>query len=218
MTEPRTFYIWKTSNELEGDTTPNWKGTNYDTWYLHVKNDQTVTKTEFFFLNEIQEHIRKTFKLSPREFPRPEIITAAPINLSSIREISGLDLNQSINVTNLNYEGLIKKEVLFVKSYKDKDFAKGENLFIDISYKKIIEPDSIDFRRKRAFIGELRRTKLSEYQAEFPSLKFDAAIIDYFTYEVNPACNRSFDELFDDYEIEQEAFGYEAFLDAQHDI
>jgi len=218
MTEPRTFYVWKDNVTSPFSPKIDWRGDDFDTWLFYVKSELTVTKTTFTLLQEVEAHVRKTFKLLSREMPRPKIIAAAPQNLSSIQDILNLEYDQSVKINGLNFDGLMKKDILFVRSVQDKDFTNSENLYIDIAYKKIIDPDNKNYSSERKFLGELRRLKLSEYQKQFPDLKFTAATINYFSYNLNPACNRTFEELYKDFELEQEAAGYDAYLGSKYDF
>ncbi len=216
MTEPRTFYIWKDNVFSPFSSKVDWRGESYDSWFFYIKSEQTVTKTIFSMQQEVEKHIRKEFKLSSREMPRPKILAAAPQNLSSFKDIQDLEYDQTIKINGLNFDGLMKKDILFVRSLQDNDFENGENLYIDIAYKKILDPNNKDYKSDRKILGDLRRLKLAEYQQKFPEMKFSAAVIDYLTYNLNPACNRTFEELYDDFEEEQMEAGYDAFLDSKY--
>lgn len=90
--------------------------------------------------------------------------------------------------------------------------------YIDISYKKIINEPREEDRNRRNFLSELRKRTLAEYQSQFPGLGFGASIISYRTYNLNPACSRSFEELYQDYEREQEAAAYGNYLDSLYGL
>lgn len=218
MNESRTFYIWKANFLSPLSSKIDWRGESHDTWFYYVKSDSNLTKTTFFTQQEVEKQIRKEFKLSTREFPRPKILAAAPKNLGSIEDVYELDFDQTIKVNGLDFEGLMKKDILFVRSVQDDDIENGENLYIDISYKKILDPNNRNYKSDKKNSGDLRRLKLSEYEKRFPEMKFTASVLDYLTYNINPACNRTFEELYEDFELEQLEAGYDAYLDSKYGL
>lgn len=219
MNEPRTFYVWKENILNPFSTKIDWRGLSLDFWFIYIKFEHTIIKTEYLELQDVEDYIRKTYNFLPRERPRPLIIAAAPQNLDSINELVDLDYEIPVKVSELNFDGLMKKDVLFIRSEQNKDLSNGENLYTDIAYKKIIDPEvKKSYKYYRIFLSALRISKLSEYERQFPDFKFESAIITYYTYKINPACNRTFEELYEDFESQQLMAGYDSYLDYRNGI
>ncbi len=208
-----TFYVWKIDPMGNLSNPLKWHGLYEDTWFLYEQSKNRVTKTNHFLLIEVEQEINKVYANIGQVRIRKEIIPASPRNIGSNPKIAELNYGQSTEVKSLDFAGLMKKDVLYIRSYQDKDLGIFENLYIDVSYKKIISEQNTDIRNRRYHLGDLRRKTLAEYQSRFPQLEFRASIISYHTYDINPACFRSFEELYEDFEREQESAMYGNYLD-----
>jgi hypothetical protein len=215
------LYIWKEGASFSPFSTDgNWRGTYMDSWFIYSKTDEAITKTMCFTQYEVEDYVYKEYR-SIKKSPY-KIIQAAPQNLDLFK-FDDLEYNKSTIMPGLNFDDLMKKYVLYVRSVQYDNMGESENLYIDISYKKIL--DSYDFKkfnnnisRRESLLSairkaknndaskeetppiDIRKIKLLEYQQKFPDMKFDSEVIPYFTYNINPACNRTFEELYDDYD------------------
>lgn len=213
LLQTQTFYIWKSDPLWKHRSSIKWQDLHRDTWFLYEPAKNRVTKTMHMTLEEVGADIYKTYPRDKKERTRYDIIPAAPINIGSYPAATRLRFGQSSEVEGMDFNGLMKRDLLYVRSYENADVEKNANLFIDISYKKILDKMDDRTRDRRQLLGDLRRKSLAEYQARFPDLPFNAYIISYYTYDLNPACFRSFEELYDDHQDEQDRYAREALWD-----
>jgi hypothetical protein len=238
------FYVWKCDSLRRQIDLFNSHKAYDDGWFVYEQAKGVITKTNCLFLYEVEKLIDKTSSNTGKEKFRTEIIPAAPNNIEIYPVIFEMGYGESQQVNNLDFTGLDDKFVIIVKSTEDKDLGKGENLYIDIFYKKIITeipdrfPDRgtslLDELRKKAdgeyqseiplirnprdYLADLRKKALAQCQTNFPNLHFDSTVIVYKTYDLNPACLRNFEELYEDFERDQDYFAYSSYLDSKYEV
>jgi hypothetical protein len=189
------YYVWK------GYRSSN-KSENEKVWYIFNDSDKTLEKVfdsqSTLLLNYIK--LRNTNPV--------EIIAAAPKNFDyNSEELADLRLLEKVKVEYFDFSGLVKKIIYFVcnPSFDNLVYAPYDidvpPISKSILFSKVFfYPNNLSINDNIVFnenVLKIKETLFELIPDEYAAQEYHKYKKIFYTYEINPACNLSFDELFE---------------------